>query len=172
MAATHAHLRSLAEICTGIDDILSRANRQLVKGIENGMFVTMLFARIDPLSRTLIYASAGHPTGILLDRHGEVKSRLESLSPPLGIFPDASFALSQPVALAPGDIALFFTDGILEATTAEDESFGEKRLLEVLRRHAQEPARDLASALYRAVLEFTGGDKPDDDITLVVIKVD
>jgi sigma-B regulation protein RsbU (phosphoserine phosphatase) len=172
MASIHAHLRSLAEICTGIDDILSRANRLLVKGTEEGIFVTMLFARIDPRARTLIYASAGHPTGFLLDKQGEVKAVLGSMSLPLGIFPDAQFSVSDPIALTTGDIALLFTDGLIEATSPDDESFGEARVLEVVRNHRDETARGISEALYLTAVEFADGKKFSDDITLVVLKVE
>jgi sigma-B regulation protein RsbU (phosphoserine phosphatase) len=172
MASTHAHLRTLAEICTGIDEILSRTNRLLFEETEKDIFVTMLFARIDPHSRTMTYASAGHPTAFIFDELGAVKAVLPSISLPLGILPDAQFGVSSPIALETGDFALLFTDGLIEAASPDDEPFGEERLMEVVRNHRHQRARNIAEALYQAVAAFSGGKKLSDDITLVVIKVD
>jgi PAS domain S-box-containing protein len=172
MASAHALLRTLSEIFREMDEILERANRILVKQTESDIFVTILFVRLDPRLRTLEYASAGHPTAYLLDRRGDVKAVLTSTSLPLGILPDARFAVSDKIPLESGDIALLFTDGLIEAASPNDNPFGENRVIEVVRRHRQEPARKIAEALYQAVLEFSGGNKLVDDVTLVVVKVE
>ena len=169
-AMTRARLRSLAEIGSGIDEILARANRILFEETEPDIFVTVLFARLDPRNRALTYASAGHPTAIVLDRRGELKASLPSLSPPLGILPDAIFPTSGPIGLEPGDIVLLFTDGLAEAADVSGLAFGETRILEVVRRHRDGTAREIAEALRLAIVDFSGERKSADDITLVVIK--
>jgi PAS domain S-box-containing protein len=171
MASTHAHLRTLAEIGTGIDEILRRANRLLFRETEDNIFVTMLFARIDPRSLTLTYASAGHPTAFILNKLGIAKAALPSISLPLGIRPEVQFGISSPVPLETGDIALLFTDGLIEAESPNDEPFGDKRLMEVVREHRGQTARNITEAVYHAVVAFSGGKKLQDDITLIIIKV-
>jgi sigma-B regulation protein RsbU (phosphoserine phosphatase) len=172
MTMTHAHLRSLAGIGAGIDEILLRANRMLVEETEPDIFVTMLFVRLDPHARSLTYASAGHPTAFILDGRGEVKAILPSLSLPLGIMPDTRFPVSDPIGVEAGDVILMFTDGLIEAASSAGVPFGESGMLEVLRRHSREPARKITEALYQTVLEYSGDRKLVDDVTLVVIKVE
>ena len=172
MASTHAYMHSLAGICTKIDEILCRANDILVEETDSDRFVTLLFARLAPRSRTLEYASAGHPTALVLDRLGGVTASLPSTSLPLGIVPGTPFPVGDPIVLQPGDMALLFTDGLLEATSPEGAAFGQDRVIEVAARHRGEPAGRILGALHEAVTAFSGKPKPADDVTIVVIKVE
>jgi phosphoserine phosphatase RsbU/P len=170
-ASTHAHLHSLSAIYTEVDEILFRANGTVLEETDFDLFVTVLLARLDPGSRTLVYSSAGHPTGYVLDRLGEVKATLPSTSLPLGVVPDARFPVGDPIALEPGDVALLFTDGLLEARSSQGEQFGQDRVIQVVSRNRGETASHIIGALYEAALEFSGDAKLDDDVTIVVVKV-
>jgi len=171
MASTHAHLRSLARTYTDAGEILGLVNASLVRETEDDRFVTLLFGRLDPRTRSFVYASAGHPAGYVLDASGSVKACLESTSLPLGILPDADFPPGEPVALEPGDLVLLITDGILEARSPTGDYFGARRALEVVRAHRQAAAGEIIEVLHRAVLEFSETRKPADDVTALVIKV-
>jgi len=170
MASTHAHMQSLAEICAEPDEILLRLNANLVKETEPNIFVTLLLICLDPPSRILRYASAGHPPGYLLDGQGNVKTTLPSTSLPLGIRLESQYPISDPIPLAPGDILLLFTDGLIEAASPSDHPFGIKRVLEVVRSHIGQTARQITESLYSALLAYSGGHQLSDDVTLVVIK--
>jgi phosphoserine phosphatase RsbU/P len=172
MAATHAHLRSLAEVCADFDEILTRTNRLLFQGTEPNLFVTLMFACLDPKSRNLTYAGAGHPPAYILDKRGEVKAVLRSNSLPLGILHDSPHQISGPVTLEPGDAVLLYTDGLIEATSPGDHPFGANRMIQVMRSSIEQTARRITESLYRAVVEYSGGSRLEDDITLLVIKVD
>jgi len=170
MASTHAHLHSCVQTHTGIDEILARLNHFLVSQTEDERFVTMFLARLDLSSGALHYASAGHPTGYVLDAGGRVKARLESNSLPLGVRDETSFTPADPVTLQPGDLVLLLTDGANEALSPGDEPFGADRTLETVRSHYTRPAREIVDALYRAVGEFTRREAPLDDVTVMAIK--
>ena len=172
MASTHAHLHALAATCTDVGEILSRANLILVNETDPEHFITMLLVRLDPRSRTLVYASAGHPTAYILDGLGDVKITLPSTSLPLGVEPDTQFPVGGPITLQPGDIAVLYSDGLLEATSAEGEPFGRDRMLQVAARSREKTASEIIAALYAAVTEFSGSKNISDDITVVVIKVE
>lgn len=172
MASTHAHIHSLTNTYTDVGEILRFANAVLVEETEEDRFVTLLLGRLDPQSRSFVYASAGHPTGYVLDSSGEVKARLESTSFPLSIVPDAEFPTGVPVELQPGDIVLLLTDGILEARSPEGAQFGDQRTLEIVRASRNGSARQIIETLYAAVRAFSGGAEPEDDLTVVVIKVE
>jgi len=171
MASTHAHLRSLAEAFEGLDEIVTRANAVLSRETEDDRFVTLLFGRLDPRSGRLEYVNAGHPAGYVLDASGAVKASLESTSLPLGILADADFPCGPPVALEPGDLVLFLTDGVLEARSPEGEPFGTERALDVVRAARHKPASGLIATLCEAVRQFAGQSKLPDDLTALVVKV-
>ena len=74
MSAVQSHLRALADIHAEMDVILHRVNTRLVEKTDGSRFVTLFFAQIDPASRMLTYANAGHPPGYVLDKSGNLKS--------------------------------------------------------------------------------------------------
>ncbi len=122
MAATRAYLRALALTNTRVGDILTLANRALAADVDEGRFVTLIMARLDPATRTLVYANAGHPPGYVLRQDGSIRSILSSTGVPLGIIDDADFPEAAAVALEPGDLVLLLTDGIIEAVGPDRSS--------------------------------------------------
>ncbi len=100
MASTSTLIRLLTETHTDVGEILARVNRFLAKETDDH-FVTLLLGCLDPQSRSFHYASAGHPTGYVLDSAGAVKARLESTAPPLAVSPASEeFPAADPVILA------------------------------------------------------------------------
>jgi serine phosphatase RsbU (regulator of sigma subunit) len=83
-----------------------------------------------------------------------------------------NFASEAPVVLEfkPGDLLVLTTDGFFEWEDAKGEQFGVKRLEDVVRARRELAPADIISALYKAVIEFSGGTKQSDDLTAVVIK--
>jgi len=171
MASTSTLIRLLAETHTEVGEILGRVNRFLAKETDD-RFVTLLLGCLDPRSRSFQYASAGHPAGYVLDSSGIVKARLTSTAPPLAISAATEFPAADPITLAPGDIVVLLTDGIQEAMSPAEEQFGTARLLEVVRAHRANTAAQVVESLYRAVCQFSQREKPADDVTTVVIKVE
>jgi sigma-B regulation protein RsbU (phosphoserine phosphatase) len=172
MASVHTLVRSIASAHCGVAEVLARANSVLVDTTEGDRFVTLLFALLDPRTRSLTYASAGHPTGFVLDASGRVKDRLASTGLPLGILRETEFAESDPVLLKPGDLVLMFTDGIQEVHSPQGAIFGTDRALEVVRQNQDKAACEIIERLYRATYDFSGGKAPTDDVTAMVIKVE
>jgi PAS domain S-box-containing protein len=172
MALTRAYVRCFAAMQLELDDILARVNQMLLKDLEHGHFVTLFLARLNPERRSLSYASAGHVPGFLFFDSGNVKCTLDSTGPPLGLFSGSKFSLSPEVQLDPGEIALFLTDGVIEATTPDGHQFGAQRVLEYVQIHNYVSASNIADGIYHAARAFVQGDPQDDDITSVVIKAD
>lgn len=171
MAAVHARLSALVESGLDVSAVLSRANARLSAESDPGTFVTVFLGSLDPRTRTLVYANAGHPAGIVLGQDGQVRSLLDSTAVPLAIFPGASFPAGAPVVLQPGDTVLVLTDGVLEAADPADDFFGSDRTLDAFRAHRHEPAAKILEGLYEAVCAFTHPQRPQDDVTALVIKV-
>lgn len=172
MAETHVTLRSLVATHVTVPEILTLANSILFRETASEHFITLCLARLDTENRTLTYVSAGHPTGYVLDDSGHLKASLTSTSIPVAILPKSDFIYGSPVALAPGDVVLLLTDGILEATNSEKQAFGTQRLLETLRSNIRKPARKIVKQIHTAVCDFCGGQELKDDVTAVVVKVE
>ena len=171
MAETRAYLRLLARNREDVGEILTRANLILSEDVDYERFVTVVIARLDPKSLELVYGSAGHPTCYVLDAASAIKAYLKRTGVPLGLKRETIYEAAPPIQLAPGDIILLVTDGIDEAMSGEGEFFGVDRTLEVLRRHRDQPAREIVQALYQAVKDFSHDTPQMDDITSIVVKV-
>jgi sigma-B regulation protein RsbU (phosphoserine phosphatase) len=172
MAITH----SLAHGVPGPPDppaaLLGHVNRQLSNRYtaSNEVFVTAFYGVYDPKERTLTYSSAGHnPPRLKRCGNGSVNSLEEVGGPPLGLFDELEYEQTT-LALQPGDILAFYTDGITEAMNDKNVQFGPTRLDEVLRRCGLD-ANEIIRATIEAVDLFTGGQLPEDDRTLLVARV-
>jgi PAS domain S-box-containing protein len=171
MAETRAYLRVLAGRREDVGEILTRANGVLAEDVGSERFVTLFLARLDPKERTLVYASAGHPQGYILDAAGKVKQILPRTGVPLGIQPDTTYQPAAEIKMESGDVLLALTDGIEEAAAIDDTLFGIDRVLDVVRAHQKEPAQQIVHALYAASREFSQNAPQMDDVTAIVIKV-
>jgi phosphoserine phosphatase RsbU/P len=170
MALTRAYVRCFAAMQLELDDILARVNQMLLRDLEHGHFVTLFLARLNPDRRALSYASAGHVEGFVFLDSGSVKHTLDSTGPPLGLFSGSNFASRDPIPLAPGEIALFLTDGVTESTTPNGHQFGTERVLDYVQTHNRDSASSIADGIYHATRAFVQGDPQDDDITSVIIR--
>jgi len=168
MVQTRAYLRSLIRTHDDPGEILTETNQLLLPN-DSGRFLTLIFCRLDPQTRSFTYASAGH-TGYLLNQNGDVTT-LDSTGMVLGVLADQLFTSAPAISLQPGDLMLLPTDGIHEAHSPGKELFGVERTLDVVRANREKPANEIVEALYQAAREFSDGRPQDDDITAVVIKV-
>ena len=176
MALTRAYIRAYAAVESDPGRLLTRVNRMLADDLdhhydEDRWFVTLLLVCLDPRNRTMVYASAGHVPGLLLDRSGQVPHRLESNGPPLGLFPEMAFVSSEATSLEPGQVIVLLSDGILEAATADEDYFGMERVIEIVRAHQQEPAQQIVAGLYEATQAFLSHAPQADDMTCAVVKI-
>jgi serine phosphatase RsbU (regulator of sigma subunit)/PAS domain-containing protein len=170
MASTRAYLRALAQTHLEVQDILRMANQVLSEDIEQDRFVTLAFVRLDPRTRSFEYASAGHLPGYVLDRLGNVKQRLEATGFPLGVLPDTDFTAKSTTVLAPGDMILLLTDGLVEARAPDGTTFGMERALEIIRVYREDPPAQIVTNLYHAVRAFSRSTPQTDDMTVVLIR--
>lgn len=171
MAETRAYLRLLTHNRDDVGEILTLANRTLADDVGSERFVTLLLARIDPQTRKLVYANAGHPNGYLFDGAGQLKTTLQRTGPALGIVAATQFVPAAELQLAAGDLLVLLTDGVEEASAPDQTYFAQERVLRFIEQHRQESAADMVAGLYQAVREFAQGAPQMDDVTVVVVKV-
>ncbi|HUT08879.1 MAG TPA: SpoIIE family protein phosphatase [Thermoguttaceae bacterium] len=170
MSETRACLRTLSQVYADVGEILSRTNTVLYGDTADNQFVTLAMVRLDPGSRSLIYASAGQ-RGYLLHA-GEKLTVLNSTAIPLGIQPDTIVGTEGPILLEGGEIITFFTDGVFEAESPGHVRFGAERALQVIAAERDRPARRIVDALREEIVGFTRNRPPRDDITVVIVKVE
>jgi serine phosphatase RsbU (regulator of sigma subunit) len=170
MAATRAYLRAFARTTDDIGEVLRHTNEQLV-GDTDDRPVTLILARLDGPARQLSHSSAGHRPGYVMSASGDVREHLLATGFALGMDHGGRFSPGPRLQLAPGDLVLLLTDGILEAGTPPLRMFGEERTLDYVRAHRHESARAIVEGLYAEVRRWEGEQAQGDDITAVVIKV-
>jgi PAS domain S-box-containing protein len=171
MVELRAYLRAGAPNSSNVGNLLSFINNALVSDLEQDRYATLIFCRLHPGTRTLLYASAGHTPGFILDSSGSIKRTLDSTDIPLGFLPEHTFECSEPITLEPGDILALLTDGITDAERPDQIPFGVERALEFIRAHRGESAHDIVAGLYNAVRDYSDGLPQIDDITAVICKV-
>jgi phosphoserine phosphatase RsbU/P len=169
MALVHAYLRALAQTLDTPGEILCQANRNVCQEMESGWFATVSLCQLDPQTRSLMYAGAGHES-YLFDTSGEVTA-LRASGLPLGIDADKAITGSPAIELQAGQLVLLLSDGITESESTDGNPFGLAGATDVVRAHRHESAREIVTALCQAAQHHARPASQTDDITAVVIKV-
>jgi phosphoserine phosphatase RsbU/P len=163
MSATRGMLRSLAEACCTPGEVLTQLNQLLVNDFPAGKFVTMVYAVLDPVSRSVIFANAGHLRPLLIDEKGEHFLDVER-GLPLGLA--CGDYSEMEITLSKGSRLIFYSDGITEAVDSQEEEYGLCRLVE----HAVQPDASPLTML-DDVRSFANGSGVHDDATVVFVGV-
>jgi serine phosphatase RsbU (regulator of sigma subunit) len=167
MAAARSMLRAVAQASASPGDVLSRANDPLVMDIPPNMFVTCLYAVLDPESGHLVYANAGHDLPYLRRRSSDAVE-LRARGMPLGLMPGMSYEEKE-VVLEKGESVLFYSDGLVEAHDPQRIMFGFPKLRALVADHSEQES--LVDSLLEELCSFTGeGWEQEDDITLLTLR--
>lgn len=169
MALSRTTVRTVARGCRAASEIVRRSNEIILEDAGSVSFVTLLYAVVDERARTLTYVNAGHNPAVLRRADGTMET-LEPTGPVIGFLADMEFA-EVTVPLWPGDLLVFYTDGVTEAENGEGAMFGEERLSAVIEAAADRSAGEVAKAIRDAVTAFAGEAPQFDDITVVVLRV-
>lgn len=160
LAALHAHSPSHA---------MKIMNNQLVHATTLEKFATLFYGIFNQKTLVFHYTNAGHHFPILRRANGQIEY-LKTGGLLLGFLKDVAYR-SAKIRLFPGDVIVFYTDGVTETQNPEHEEFGEKRLLEILSSHASKSAKEILNAILEGVTQFGQGEAFLDDLTLVVLKI-
>lgn len=174
MAITHAiaHAQPAAHTPPGI--LLHYLNQRLARAYtRGGTFITAFYAVLDPRTRTLTYARAGHNPPRLV-RDGRVLSLNGHGGLPLGIVDEQKYGQSS-VVLGPGDLLLLYTDGITETSAPvkngeERQLFGLERLDSLLVDCASSTPAECIGRIQKGISAFSENTPPSDDQTLLAIR--
>ena len=166
MARTHSILRAEASRSDSPGEILARANALLVPEMPARMFVTCLFAILDPATGRIVMANAGHNLPYIRTEDDVVELRATGM--PLGLMPGIRYEETEGV-IEPGNNVLLYSDGLVEAHDPDQQMYGFPRLREEMR--VDDAGSELLDRLLDTLHRFTGPDwEQEDDITLVTLR--
>jgi serine phosphatase RsbU (regulator of sigma subunit)/anti-sigma regulatory factor (Ser/Thr protein kinase) len=166
MARTHSILRAEATRSDAPGAILARANELLVPEMPARMFVTCLFAVLDPATGRIVLANAGHNLPYVRTDDGVVELRATGM--PLGLMPGIRYEETEGT-IAPGSNVLLYSDGLVEAHDPSKQMYGFPRLRAELA--TDDAGSELLDRLLETLHSFTGpGWEQEDDITLVTLR--
>jgi hypothetical protein len=156
-------------------DTLARVNDAIARDLGGKLFISMVYALLDPTERKITWARAGHTPSL---RYNPDDDQVEEIKPPgmvVGMKTGQMFRASlqeQVTTVRSGDVLLLYTDGITETMNLQQEEFDTERLIEVMRRFGHEGADVLVSRIMEIIRHFRGPQPPADDATLLVLTVD
>jgi len=167
MATTRSMLRAAAGRLESPGAVLERVNDVLYDEIPPNMFVTCLYAILDPRTGLLRFANAGHDLPYHHRRDGVDELRARGM--PLGLMPGMTYD-EREITLAPGEGVLFYSDGLVEAHNPQRDMFSFGRLQRLLASGSQ-GGEALVGMLLEELARFTGdGWQQEDDITMVLLE--
>jgi sigma-B regulation protein RsbU (phosphoserine phosphatase) len=168
-ASLHAVIRAnAASAGDRCGELMAKANSLLFETTAAERYVTVFYGVYDVTAQTLTYANAGHYQPMLVRQGTAI--RLDSLTPPVGMFPILPVVQSS-VELHFGDWLLIFSDGIPEAASASGEEFGDDRLLDAVDRLRSGTAAQMCEGIVNEVRDHLKEQRQPDDITLIAAKV-
>ena len=149
-------------------EVVTSLNKVLVQRSASNRFITLFCATLD-LDGHFTYINAGHNPPVLVRANGETET-LTTKSVLLGAFDFVEYKPRQ-TRLAPGDVVVMYTDGVTEASDADNQMFGDERLEKLVREGVHLGAEEIKQWIMDEVLNFTAGLPQGDDITLIVLKM-
>jgi serine phosphatase RsbU (regulator of sigma subunit) len=169
-AMLQASLRTQADAVSSPARILHTINSLLYRSTTTNQFATFFLAHIEGNGLRMSFSNAGHNWPVVLRPNGE-RVFLARGGTVLGFLEEIDFEEDH-VSLKPGDRVVFYTDGISEAANGSGELFGEERLYEAVHAVPRDlPARAIAERVLESLRAFLGDVEPQDDMTLLVIRV-
>ena len=169
MMKAKTQIRDYLEAGIEVGEAVTEANAKLMEGNEAGTFVTAWVGVLDYGTGCVSYVNAGHNPPLLWQRDGGWRWLKQRSGPMLGLF-DRTYK-AQTVQCKPGDTFLLYTDGVTEAWNAQEEEYGEERLMEVAEEGYRLHPRELLESVRDGVQSWAGGAERSDDITLLTLEV-
>jgi tetratricopeptide (TPR) repeat protein len=149
---------------------LSKANRRILAETHGGLFTTLFYAVLDPISGRMIYCNAGHNPPFFFSAEADSSQKaLTRTGMPLGITDEASWEQGE-ITFTSGDLLIAYTDGVTEAQNDKDEFYDEASLVEVVSTMIGNSVQEISEALEKDIREFSRSMPQLDDMTLMIVK--
>jgi sigma-B regulation protein RsbU (phosphoserine phosphatase) len=172
MTSARAFLRMRASQPGTMSEVITAMNRHLTRDVlETARFMTLFYLTVDPRKDRIDWVRAGHDPAILYDPQKDVFVELKGTGVALGVNATFKYAENRHEGLTNGQIIAIGTDGIWEAFNKKGAMFGKQRFKDIIRQNAAAGADDILNAVYNEINQFIEGQKTEDDITLVIVKI-
>ena len=172
MATARAMLRQRSALTGSISQIVTDVNRLLTLDVEeSGGFMTLFYLTVDLANRHLRWVRAGHDPAILYDPVTDAFEKLRGEGMALGVDTDQRYAEYEWAHLKKEQIVLMGTDGIWEARNPQGKMFGKEPIYHIIRNNPAASAKEILTAIFNALNRFLEDSAPEDDVTLIVIKI-
>lgn len=169
MALTRSIVRASFNQSNSPARAITMANRLICADSTSDMPVTLFLCQFAPERQEIIYVNAGHNPPLHFQAKQNEFFEMKRTGMALGV--ESQVKYSQSIqSVSPGDFIVFYTDGVIDATTRENEEFGQERFLRVLYDHSSDPADKIILAIKESIGDFTGSNAPYDDITIVIAR--
>jgi sigma-B regulation protein RsbU (phosphoserine phosphatase) len=171
MSEVRTLLRAQVNSAHNASAILQNLNNQLYEDLTRAeLFITMFYAKYNATTGRLSYANAGHNHPMVYRVGQSACIELDAEGLILGVKRSVVFE-ERTIELQKGDVLLFYTDGLTEATSPEGDMFENGRVCRQLGSVSHLPVQEIIDSFYQAVTEFTGSTTLQDDISIVVLKI-
>lgn len=169
MTVTRTLIRSVSQSIASPGKVLQRVNELLFMDNQNGMFVTTVFAILDPDTGMLTYSNAGHNLPLLLRCHEREVEKLPKGGIALGVVENAMYD-DHEIPINRGDGVLFYTDGVTESFSTSGEQFSESRLIEAMAVTDGLTSKNILDNIEKVIDQFRNGEPISDDMTMICVK--
>jgi sigma-B regulation protein RsbU (phosphoserine phosphatase) len=172
MATVRSSLRQRASHPGSSAQIICDVNRQLAKDVEHsGEFITMFLLVIDTAKKELEWVRAGHDPGLIYDPGTDAFKEMGGSGMAMGVDMDWIYRENRTSGISKGHVILLGTDGVWEAANSKGKMFGKEPIYAAIRKHHNGSANEILEAILSSLDKFQEGAKKEDDVTLVVIKM-
>ena len=181
MAQLKVIVQSLSRLHHEPKEFLIAVNKVVSANLDGKSFITMTYGVVDVERREMTFARAGHCPLIHVPANQPAGMRKARLLVPDGLVVGLqiddgtmfeSLLKEQTITLAPGDLVVWFTDGISETMNEAFDCFGEERLAQVVEQYAHLPFEQLRSYILAELRAFAGGADQHDDMTMILMKIE
>jgi serine phosphatase RsbU (regulator of sigma subunit) len=168
--AVESAIRYARTYHTRIGAVLETVNERLIRDTNGETFVTLFYGVLDLRSGKLWYANAGHNPPFVIRRDRRRGPRLlKGTGVVLGILEDQRWG-RRSLTLEEGDLLVAYSDGLTEAMNAQQDEWGEQRLIQATRHHQETPLAELQEQVLAQVYDFMDDTPQHDDITLMLVR--
>ena len=171
MATARGILRSRCRTPGTLADLLTHLNSLLVEDTGGDRFMTMLLMTVDAKCKEMRWATAGHEPPIVYDPARDHFREFNGSGMSLGLVKGVAYEEHLFTDVQPGQVIMALTDGLWETFNRDGEMFGKDRVKEIIQNNISATAKEIIAAITDALNKFRGSKQPEDDITMVVIKV-
>lgn len=172
MTTARALLHLRATLPGDLAQIVNDINRQLTRDVAaSGNFMTLLMAAFEPHQKRLRWVRAGHEPALLYDPQADAFTELKGPGVALGLDEEFEYRQETYAPLQRGQVIALYSDGVLEECNSKGEMFGKKALKAAIRKGARYSAQRISEVIIDHLYDFLGHNSPEDDITLVVVKI-